>query len=350
MDRALVLRTLARENHPIPAGQAVTAAYFEASDGPGVARLFYSVYGDGYPIDTYYIPERLIEENRLGNIRSVVARTESGDVVAHVALYRSSPPNPRLFEHGVGLTHPAYRSTLAFFRASQLLMNLVGKDGVDAFFGETVCNHTVTQKLARHQKVAECAIEPALMPAEAYLTEQSAQGRVGCLVFSQVKVDCPRIIYIPEVYREQLAFILNGFNLDRELRSSRGEMPIVGGELQVSRFSSAGVARCRVSKPGRDLDKKLDELETALRGDAYALVQVFIDLGESWSGEFVEMLRKKGYSFGGIIPLWFGSDALLLQKFYTDPGFGELKILTDRGRSIVELAQKDWETQVKVCS
>jgi hypothetical protein len=238
---------------------------------------------------------------------------------------------------------------MAFFRASQLLMNLVGKDGVDAFFGETVCNHTVTQKLARHQKVAECAVEPALMPAEAYLTEHSAQGRVGCLVFSQVMVDCHRIIYVPEIYRDQLAFILDGFKLDRELRPSREDMPRLGGELRVSRFASAGVARCRVIKPGMDLDQKLDDLDLALRGEAYALVQVFVDLGEPWSAVFVDMLRKKGYSFCGLIPLWFGSDALLLQKFYTDPGFGEMKILTERGRAIVELAQKDWETQAKAC-
>ena len=131
MDRIEALRLLALDRRTVPEGENYTAAYFEPSDGPGVARLFYAVYGEGYPIDTYYIPERLAEENRLGNIRSVVARTDSGDVVAHVAFYRSSPPNPHLYEYGVGLTLPSYRSTMAFFRTTQLVMQLVGTDGID---------------------------------------------------------------------------------------------------------------------------------------------------------------------------------------------------------------------------
>ena len=107
MDRTEALRLLALDRHTVPEGEEYTAGYFEPADGPGVARLFYAVYGDGYPIDTYYIPERLAEENRCGTIRSVVARTAAGDVVSHVAFYRSSPPNPNLYEYGVGLTLPS---------------------------------------------------------------------------------------------------------------------------------------------------------------------------------------------------------------------------------------------------
>ncbi|MEI8356051.1 MAG: hypothetical protein WCG31_08195, partial [Deltaproteobacteria bacterium] len=179
MERAEALRLLALDRRTVQEGEAYRVGYLEPSDGPGVARLFYAVYGDGYPIDTYYIPERLAEENRRGTIRSVVARTAHGDVVAHVALYRSSPPNPNLYEFGVGLTLPPYRSTTAFFRVTQLLIELVGDDGIDGFFGEAVCNHIVTQKLSRHVQAVETALEPALMPAETYAAERSASGRVG---------------------------------------------------------------------------------------------------------------------------------------------------------------------------
>lgn len=91
MERSEALRILALDRRTVPEGEEYAAGYFGPADGPGVARLFYAVYGDGYPIDTYYIPERLAEENCRGTIRSVVARTVSGDVISHVALYRSSP-------------------------------------------------------------------------------------------------------------------------------------------------------------------------------------------------------------------------------------------------------------------
>jgi len=285
MDRIEALSLLARDRRTVPEGEGYTAAYFEPSDGPGVARLFYAVYGDGYPIDTYYIPERLAEENRLGNIRSVVARTASGDVVAHVALYRSSPPNPHLYEYGVGLTLPSYRSTMAFFRTTQLIMQLVGTDGIDGFYGEAVCNHIITQKLSRHAKALETAVEPALMPAEAYEAEQSAMGRVGCMVYSRVDVDGRRNLYLPAPYRDELDFILNGLNLDRALMASDLTLPDGNGAIEVQRFDFAGVARCTVTTPGAGLTVRLAALEKELRADKYALIQFFVDLGKPGPAE-----------------------------------------------------------------
>jgi len=349
MDRSEALRLLANERWSVPEGEEYEAGYFEPSDGPGVARLFYAVYGDGYPIDTYYIPERLAEENLRGSIRSVVTRTTSGEVVSHVALYRSSPPNPKLYEYGVGLTLPGYRSTMAFFRATQLLMKLVGKDGIDGFFGEAVCNHITTQKLSKHARALETAAEPALMPARTYETEQSAEGRVGCLVFSRVDRDCRRTLYLPAPYRDELRYVLDGLNLDRELIGSDTDIPDGDGGIDVKRFDFAGVARCSVTTPGNGIAGRLTELERELRADDYALIQFFIDLGKPWSGGVVELLREHGYFLGGLLPIWFGDDGLLMQKHFVDPDFNGMKIYSDRGRSLLEMVRRDWERALPGC-
>jgi hypothetical protein len=343
MDRTEALRILADDHRVVPEGQDYEAGYFQPSDAPGVARLFHAVYGDGYPIDTYYIPERLAEENRRGAIRSVVTRTASGDIVSHVAFYRSSPPNQNLYEYGVGLTLPSYRPTMAFFRATQLLMKMVGHDGIDGFFGEAVCNHVITQKLSKHAKAIETAVEPALMPAEAYEAERSAKGRVGCLVFFRVDCDHRRTLYLPAPYQDQLRWILDGLDLDRDVIVSTTDIPDSGGEIDVKRFDFAGVARCTVTTPGRDLAGRLAELERELRADGYALSQFFIDLGKPWSGGVVEVLRRNGYTLGGLLPVWFGDDGLLMQKHFTDPDFDGMKIYSDRGRRLVEMVKREWE-------
>ena len=42
---------------------------FLSPDAAGVTRLFQAVYGDGrYPIKTFLIPERLIEENAAAGV------------------------------------------------------------------------------------------------------------------------------------------------------------------------------------------------------------------------------------------------------------------------------------------
>ncbi|GAB1409362.1 hypothetical protein MASR1M90_05160 [Desulfovibrionales bacterium] len=343
MNRHEALQWLANESHHIPEGQRYTVHYFSSTDAPGVARLFYAVYGQGYPVDTYYIPECLIAEHEGGAIRSTVARTDSGDIVSHSALYRSSAPNPRLYECGAGLTLPSYRSTTAFFRTFQLAMELVGKDGIDGIFGEAVCNHTITQRLVLHAKSVETAVEPALMPAKAYETEWQDLGRVGCIVSFRVEVDQRKTMFVPACYQPQLSFILDGTGLDRELVCADPSIPFGEAVLDIQRFDDAGVVRGLITKPGADLPKHLRKVEDQALADNYALLQFFIDLGQPWAGGVVEQMRGQGYALGGLLPIWFGTDGLLLQKHLVDPGFADMKIHSDRGRALVELVKNDWQ-------
>ena len=344
IDRDEALRQLRATPWQAPDGsEECTVGCFEPADAPRIARLFYAVYGEGYPVDTYYIPERLIEENARGAIRSAVARTASGDVVAHVAFYRSSPPNPKLYEYGLGLTLPSYRSSLIFSRACQAVMKLLGTDDIDGIFGESVCNHIITQKLSLQSKMVETALAPALMPAGAYTTEHSAQGRVACVMFFRVARDQRRVVFLPQPYLAEVEFMMGGQGLDRELRVSQDPLPAVASVIDVKRFASAGVARCTMTAPGDDLAIRLAELERELAQDDYALIQVFVDLGQAYSGAVVDELRRHGYSLGGFLPAGFGDDGLLMQKHLVSPDFENIKLYSDRARALLEIVRRDWQ-------
>lgn len=342
MERSEAIRRLAADQRVVEDGQEVVADDFTPADAYGVTRLFYAVYGDAYPIDTFYLPERLIEENRCGNIRSAVTRTASGDIVSHMALYRSSAPSPHLFEYGLGLTLPSYRSTRATFLANQKVLALVGKGDIHGIYGEAVCNHIITQKLSRKCNALETAVEPALMPAEAYEAEQSADGRVGCLLYSRIDRDVRRRLHIPTVYEGVLASFMEGLSLDREHCLSESGMPSGALALDVKRFDFAGVARCSVTTPGDGLALRLADLERQMRGDGYALIQFFVDLGKPWSGGVVEQLWQSGYSLGGFLPGWFGDDGLLMQRHLVSPEFEGMKIFSERGQRLLEIVRRDW--------
>jgi hypothetical protein len=343
MDRNEALRLLRETPWTAPDGtEKCTVGYFEPADAVGIARLFYTVYGEGYPVDTYYIPEQLIEENRRGAIRSVVARTDSGEVVAHVAFYRSSPPNANLYEYGLGMTLPAYRSSMAFARACQSLLKLLGTDQVDAIYGESVCNHVTTQKLSLQIKAVETAFEPALMPADAYTAEGSAEGRVACVMAFLVARDAHRVVFLPQAYLAELEFMMSGIDLDRELRIADQALPTEASVIDVRRFATAGVARCTLTSAGQDLASRQAELERELRAQDYALIQVFINLGQASSGAAVDALRAQGYSLGGFLPTWFGDDGLLMQKHLVTPDFDDAKLYSDRARALLEIVRCDW--------
>ena len=51
----------------IEPGQTFVVDRFRPEDAAGIANLFFTEYGTGYPIETYYYPERIVEENGNGN-------------------------------------------------------------------------------------------------------------------------------------------------------------------------------------------------------------------------------------------------------------------------------------------
>ncbi|MFW6324572.1 MAG: GNAT family N-acetyltransferase, partial [Desulfovibrionales bacterium] len=98
-----------RENpHAIAAGQKFEVDEFRPEDAPGIARLYYIVYGETFPVDHVYDPDELIRLQKSGVHHLVVGRTERGDIVGLYALFRN-PPGRHIMEEGSWMVHPEYR-------------------------------------------------------------------------------------------------------------------------------------------------------------------------------------------------------------------------------------------------
>ena len=57
----------------------------------------------------------------------------------------------------------------------------------------------------------------------------------------------------------------------------------------------------------------------------------------------VDCLRRRGYFLGGLLPRWFDSDGLLMQKTAARPGWEDMQIYFERAQKIAALARADWE-------
>ena len=343
MDRQEALRRLTADRRTVPEDQLFKVRFYQPEDGAGLARLFHAVYGDGYPIDLCYIPDQLTEANRNGSIRGVVAYTAAGDVVSHVAFYRSSSPNPNLYEYGMGMTLPAYRSSLAFARCNELLQSLFDGNGIDAFFGEAVCNHIITQKLCCNAGALETAMEPSLMPALAFEAEKSAAGRVGCVFTTKIIRDRRRSLCVPPPYSDQIDFLMAGLGLDRTAIEADRRPSTEHAVVETVHLPHAGVARCAVSAPGGDLVQQMRCIESELRKSGYALLQCFVPLGYPWAASVVDQLRQTGFFPGGVLPVWFGDDGLLMQKLFVDPAFEDMRLHSERAMRIRDIVRADWK-------
>ncbi len=282
---------------------------FRPDDAPGMSALFSAVYGSNYPLSTASSPEHIVEQHRQGRLYPVVARCPDGSIAGQMALFRTSAPYAGLWECGQGMVHPDWRRSFVLFHLfTHLIDVLPPRLNLDVIYGEAVCSHTVMQQIINVLNFRETGLALDLLPGD-------GAGRVACLLVSLKFRDRAHRLYAPLPYRTLLADIAAGAGLDRELAdeapSSLATSPThMHGEL----FHSAGVLRLTLLHPGADLSACLARAEADAGSRGCALVQAFLNLGDPYCPAATAVFRESGFVFGGLVPRWFDTDGLLLQK------------------------------------
>jgi len=339
------IASLQRNWQEVALGRAYEVGLLRPGDGQGVAQLFYTIYGDRYPVEDYYVPERIEQMNAEGSLLTVVARLETGVVAGQGAYYQSSPPNKALFEFGQVMVAPEYRDSLMGAKIiremDQLSRTMTQAEG---FFGEAVCTHTVTQKLVDKQGYSECGLELSLMPAGAYEKEGAGAQRVTCLLGARVDRDRRMPLHLPECYRRELEFILEGFSLTRDIHFSEADRPSAAvTQLERKTFDFAQVERVQATTVGADFPLAASRLDEEAVQKGLAVLQVYVNAGAPGAAFAVEALRERGFILGGLLPIWFGPDGLLMQKLYIEPEFETINLHSVRGKAILEFLRADFE-------
>jgi hypothetical protein len=322
-----------------------TVGHFQPEDADGMVRLFRAVYGEGYPIRLFYDPQAITAANAEGRYYSIVARVPAGEIVGVTHLYRSAP-SPSLYEWGVGLVLKEYRNLGVNNRLGTFLFEdfIPRNSHIEEVFGEPVCNHPVMQKAVISLKFVETAIEAALMPAAAYSREKSAAGRVATLTAFRCFKPKPHRIFLPAPYEEALRWVYASLDDRRDLDVSVRKPPaerMTRAEMTV--FDFAGVARIAVHESGADFSARCLALEEEGRGKGVVVFQAFLNLTEPWVGTAVDILRERGYFFGGALPRWFDGDGFLMQKLLCPPDFDDIVLVSDRAKRLLEILRRDRE-------
>jgi hypothetical protein len=322
-----------------------TIRLFDPVDAEGVALLFKEVYGDGYPIRTYYNPLQLIKAFEEKEIIPAVAVLPTGKVVAFMACYRSAP-HDRVYETGVGLTLVEYRKKGLSERLIEFLcQNLSRVTKMETIFGEAVTNHIYTQKISANAGMRETALEVDLMPAEAYTKENSAQGRVSALLLFKHFPQIEKEVYLPEHLDGFLREIYQEADFPRKLlkvrvkNAKRSE-----SRLEEAYFDFARVNRITLWETGADLPHRLAAIEARIREKGGLVMQCWLRLDQDTVGWSARVLSDQGYFCGGILPGWFEHDGLLMQKVMAEPNWQGIKLYSDRSEQLLKLVKDQWIT------
>lgn len=311
----------------------VTAFLSSLQEAEQVRDLFLEIYGEGYPVATYYQPEQLWAEHQAGRTLCAVSRNDQGMVVAHLAAYRSAP-SQALFEVGAGLVSKKNRGGGAMRDLIRFMLAEL-RQRTQLLFAESVCNHIYSQHATVKMGFHATALEIDLMPAEAYQQEQSATGRVSTVLAFMAFADPPEILYLPTRYREALLSLYEGMNLTRQLESASGDPPSEpNSQVTDLRLQSAGLLRRQVQRIGQDFARHLEEDP--------AVFQLMLPLTSPHLDFAVGLARQKGFFFGGLLPRWTDQDTLLLQRLAAPPHWDQIQLYGKRAIALLETIRADY--------
>lgn len=318
--------------------QDTVVELFRDEDALGVSLLYYEIYGDSFPVEHVYDPEEVRKRNHTDEQHTLVARTRGGDIVGMAGLFCHAP-NQNVYEAGQLMLLKSYRHTRV---AAELGRWSLGKLpealSVSAIFVEAVCNHPVSQAMAHKQGLRATGIEMECMPAGVYSKEGGVVRNVSLLLMFKIFRATVVSVHLPQPYHEFMTRLYAQLGMERKELPSKA----LAGTTDSDAFllPHAGIARITVKKAGTDFNRVIQDLEA--RAGEQSLIQVYLNLGDDACPQAVDLLREQGYFLGGLLPLWFESDGLIMQKLPGKPDWKGLHLHDRDAESILAFIRGDY--------
>jgi hypothetical protein len=215
--------------------------------------------------------------------------------------------------------------------------------GLEAVFGDPVCIHVYSQKICHALGWITHALEVDLMPANLYDKAADGDSRVSATMDFITLTPKPHQVYLPAVYADTLRLLYRGLDDARQLAlSEQAAPPGLATHIQSTVYQFSQLARLAVWQAGADLSQALAREEEAATRQGVRVIQVWLQLSCPWVGQAVDLLRRRGYFLGGLLPRWFDGDGLLLQRLVHPPHWASVMLHYDRAKTLLSLVRDDW--------
>ena len=303
-----------------PAEIHCTVRPLKASEAHEVSKAVYTAYGYSYPHEHVYYPEKIAELNRRGEIFSVVAVADNGEIAGHCSL-QLWEENPCIAELTQGVVKPRFRSQGCFARLTEYLIETARTQDLTGVFGEAVTAHPYSQRAALQFGLRDCALFLGLIPATAEFKGLKRGGfaeRGSMLVqFRHLKVPPPTPVFAPAAHRAMIAAIYANLGITPDWRSPSAESDPQVAEasaMAVKLSRALNLARIRIDRWGPDAIDILRRHVKELCLHQRQVIHLLLGLADPATAVLAQRCEELGFFFAGVLPCGLPSgDALILQ-------------------------------------
>ncbi len=337
------------EEVPLAPEQEYTIRRLRPEDAIRVSQCIYRTYGNTYPNEDLYYPERIIQQNETGELISAVTLDERGEIVGHYALER--PGLGITAESGQAIVIPSHRGRKLMERMRSFLEEEGKKQGLVGIFGQPVCKHTFSQRVNERFGSKPCGFNAALAPSTFSFKKMRAdekECRGSCMLYWRHLVEPEeRIIHPPSRHEGILKQIYDYLNIPVRLEKP-GTLPDTGS-ITLMYIKDWGDGFIRIESPGKSALVELGRaLHDLIHMAGIETVYLEIPLAHPGAAECCVEAENKGFFFCGLGPHFFPeSDALRMVYLSKDIAWDQLQIFNPFGQSIVDYAHREYKRVAK---
>jgi anti-sigma regulatory factor (Ser/Thr protein kinase) len=321
----------------------VAGADGHEDDWARIARVMYRAYAFSYPIDDFYLPQRIRELNREGHVLSVVAVSEQGEVVGHYALDvqgfgQFGLKQPLTGEIGKAVVDPAHRSRGLMERMRSFIETCSRERGLVSVFSEPTMAHPFSQRTNERLGARACAMLVALVGVKMELQsiEGSSRARTSLMFYFQPFGPQPsRRVYLPPHHRDILARTYAGCGI--EIEALEAPQTLAGESVLDAQYvGMADFGNIAVHQVGADIAGALrDSVRNLVRRAGARVIFLGLRLDDPGCPAACVEAERLGFFYAGLSPLFDdGHDVLRLQYIEEDIDVDALQAEGPFGREI----------------
>ncbi len=291
--------------------------YLTPEDTLEVARCAYESYGYSYPYEHIYFPERVETLNQSGDLISMVAEADTGEIAAHLAFMRFEGFTG-LYELGIAMTKQKFRGENVFSNLMDFAEHTVKGKNIQAYYGQCVTTHTYSQRAPIKQGMIPTALLLSYAPGNMNFKNIAGevQERFALLVVTKLYGNRPKSnLYLPEKYLKSVKHIYNLIGESHNFITSAQYTPEESARTALSIAPKMGMGKLIVHAYGKDFIPQMKKHLQQIRKEKVQMLEVLLLLDNREAIQIMKDLESLGFIFSGILPGANEGDLAIMQYF-----------------------------------
>ena len=243
--------------------------------------------------------------------------------------------------------HPAFKYSNLSSLLTKIYFNptVIGLTDYSGIFCEAVCHHYVTQIGAIKSGLYDCALALSQLSGASFKEQRALTSpRVSCVMSFLENSEPITPVYVPTEYAGVVRDLTQPLK-PRTFLPADASLPMAGLTIREEKYYAAAQTwKIAVMEIGADWQTCLDELLHEAADRKVISLQIAVNTALPALGAAVRAMRDRGFFLGGLLPHWFGSDGLMLQKLLeTEPDYEQIKLYSKTAKDLLAFIRADRE-------